>query len=371
MTLLELIDDCRLRMDDLGGDTGTIPPGNTYYWEYSDAACLIKNAEWLRFLNQAHKEIAIRTSCYRDAVASENQTSYGAELLGATDWTAGLGWTETDDNTFAHTSGTATLTNSATIATATAYRLTYTVTGWTTGTVTLAVGGQSTTISASGMIDLTTSSTAGFVATPSTGFDGTVALSLTAITTTTVNPFAITVTAGTARYTVDSRILTIEDVLLSSTNLPLVKTVLVDYRNTADSRIATGTPTHYLEENHPFGLALYPIPVVNDTLYLTVYRYPLADMDWINRNVEVTEPHEALREALVQGALMYAYQKRDADTGDGGRQQFHAREFERLVGKPIDYKTLETRRWNANLDISARPVAYTPSRRRSYNSEWE
>lgn len=251
MTPLDLVYDCRLRMDDLGGDTGTVPASYAYYWEYNDAGCLVKNAEWLRFLNQAHKEIAVRTNCYRDG--------YESEIC------------------------------------------------------------------------------------------------------------KINVVAGTASYPIDSRILTIEDVLLNSTNLPLTKTVLQDYRNTAESRAATGTPTTYLEANRPFRIALYPIPVVNDTLYLTVYRYPLDDLTWDSRTSDLDEPHELLREAMVQGALMYAYQKRDADTGDGGRQQFHAREFERLVGKPIDYKTLETRRWNANLDISARPYAYTPSRRRGWD----
>ncbi len=246
MTPLDLVYDCRLRMDDLGGDTGTAPTGYIYYFEANDTGCLIKNAEWLRFLNQAHKEIASRTSCYRD--------------------------------------------------------------------------GDETEIC------------------------------------------KINVTAGTSSYPIDPRILTIEDVLLSSTNQPLTKTVLQDYRNTADSRTATGTPTTYLEANRPFRIALYPIPIVNDILYLTVYRYPLEDLAWDSRTSDLDEPHESLREAMVQGALMYACQKRDADTGDGGRQQFHAREFERLVGKPIDYKTLEARRWNANLDISMRPAPYVRSR---------
>ena len=245
MTLLELIYKTRLRLDDTGGDTGNIPNGFTYYWEANDSGCLWKNeSDLVYFLNTAHREIAVRTSCYRDAGESE------------------------------------------------ICRL----------------------------------------------------------------PIRI----GTATYEIDPRILTIEDAMLNSTGASLVKTQLRDYRKVANTHTGTGTPTQYLEENRPFRLTLYPIPIVADTLYLTVYRLPLEDMTWAHRTWEVDEPPEQLREALIQGALMYAYQKRDADTADAGRQQFHAQEFEKLIGPSVDYRTLENRRANANLDISIRPHGYVP-----------
>jgi hypothetical protein len=89
--------------------------------------------------------------------------------------------------------------------------------------------------------------------------------------------------------------------------------------------------------------------------------HPLESMTWGARKSDMEEPPESLREALIQGALAYAYQKRDADTGDMGRQQFHAQEFDKLVGPSVDYRTLENRRANANLDISIRPQGYIPS----------
>jgi hypothetical protein len=248
--------DIRLRADDLGGDTGTVSAGFTYFWEEDDRGCLFKNAELIQYLNTTHKEIAVRTQCYRDA----------------------------------------------------------------------------------GESDLC----------------------------------QIRVKAGTATYDLDQRIITVEDVLLNSTGTPLIKTHLQDYRATASHRTTTGTPTHYLEENRPFKLTLYPVPMVDDVLYLTVYRYPLEDMAWSGRKSDVDEPPEQLREALIQGALSYAYQKRDADTGDAGRQKFHAQEFEKLVGKPVDYRTLENRRASANLNVTARPTAYIPKGkggRRWYETE--
>ncbi len=258
MTPLQLVYDCRLRMDDLGGDTGTIPAGYSYYFEYSDAGCLVKNSEWIQFLNNAHREIALRTNCYRDASES----------------------------------------------------------------------------------DLC----------------------------------QIAVAEGIKQYDLDSRVLTVEDVRLGSNDESLVKWTLRDYRDTANSYTSTGTPQYYMEENRPFRITLYPIPDDDDTLYLTVYRYPLEDMTWLSRKAELDEPPEALREALIQGALSYAYQKRDADTNNLGLQKFHAMEFERLVGKPVDYRTLENRRYNANLDVTVRAFGYVPKlsgTRRWYQNEDE
>lgn len=256
MTPLSLIYDIRLRADDLGGDTGTIPSGFTYFWESDDSGALFKNAELIQYLNTAHSEIAVRTQCYRD-------------------------------------------------------------------------GGESEICQ-------------------------------------------IKVKIGTASYDIDPRIMTIEDVLLDSSGASLTKTHLTDYRRLADHRTTTGTPTHYLEANRPFKITLYPTPVVADTLYLTVYRLPLEDMTWAGRKSDMEEPPESLREALIQGVLMFAYQKRDSDTADAGRQKFHNQEFEKLAGEPVSYKTLETRRYNANLDVSVIAKGYVPrvkGSRRWYENE--
>jgi hypothetical protein len=269
MTPLDLVYDCRLRMDDTGGDTGTVPAGFTYYWESDDAGCLVKNEEWLRYLNAAHREIAVRTNCYRDS--SENEVC------------------------------------------------------------------------------------------------------------------KINVKHNVKLYDIDPRILTIEDIRLGSTGESLIKTALRDHRDLANAYTLTAArPTHYLEENRPFRLMLYPTPFLQtvplpdplpssiDTLYLTVYRLPLEDMAWGSRKGDLDEPPEQLRETLIQGALAYAYQKRDADTGDGGRQQFHQQEFDKLAGLSVDFRTLENRRANANLDITMRPSSYVPrtkGTRRWYEDE--
>lgn len=251
-TLLDIIYDVRLRADDLGGDTGTPSAGFTYYFEEDDRGALFKNLELVRYLNAAHREIAVRTRCYRDTDSIISR---------------------------------------------------------------------------------------------------------------------IAVVPGTAVYEYDPLILSTEEVLLGSTGQPLPKIQLRDLRPLQASYETTGTPTHYLEEDAPFRLMLHPTPAVADMLYLTVYRLPLDEWTWAGRKTPIYEPPDQLREALIQGALMYAYQKRDADTQEGGRQVFHAREFERLVGPAVNFRVLEDRRWNANLDTTITPSPYT-TRRRSRRVGW-
>jgi hypothetical protein len=245
-TLLDIVQDVRLRIDDLGHETGTPGPGYTYTWEESDRGALFGNRELVRHLNAAHREIAARTRCYRDGYSPLCQ---------------------------------------------------------------------------------------------------------------------ISVVAGTPEYAYDPTILSIEEVFLESASQPLQKVQLRDLRGRAFVESYAGTPTHYAEETAPFRVLLYPTPLIDDLLRLTVYRHPLVEWTWELRNETLAEPPTHLFEALVQGALMYAYQKRDTDTADGGRQAFHAKEFEKLTGPAVDFRTLEDRRWNANLDTEIIPSPYTVTRR--------
>jgi len=70
MTLLELVHRLRLRLDDMGGDTGTITDGYTYYWEEDDSGCLWKNLEICTYLTSAQTELARRVPL-RDSEPSD------------------------------------------------------------------------------------------------------------------------------------------------------------------------------------------------------------------------------------------------------------------------------------------------------------
>ncbi len=60
MYLLGLIESIRVRLDDQGGDAGTIPAGYYAYWQYDDTSCLWKNKELVGYLKAALLEVAGR-----------------------------------------------------------------------------------------------------------------------------------------------------------------------------------------------------------------------------------------------------------------------------------------------------------------------
>jgi hypothetical protein len=70
MTLLELIYRARLRLDDLGGDTGTPSAPYTYYFEEDDSGCLWGNQELISYVNSARNEFAHRLPL-RDSTTEE------------------------------------------------------------------------------------------------------------------------------------------------------------------------------------------------------------------------------------------------------------------------------------------------------------
>ena len=109
-----------------------------------------------------------------DGATWTSQTTLGTELLTTAGWTVPGGWTESPDDVFTHSSGTNALTHSATIVTTALYRISWTITGRTTGSVTISVGGQTYAgITASGTWDVpAVTATTVFTITPTTGFDG-------------------------------------------------------------------------------------------------------------------------------------------------------------------------------------------------------
>jgi hypothetical protein len=113
-----------------------------------------------------------------------DSVTFGAELLMVSDWSPGTGWIVTTPGTFQHTTGQmATLTHPAVLATATRYRLSWTITGRTTGSVTLAFGGMSIAgVTATDQFAPTTTSTATLVITPTSDFNGTITPSLIPMT---------------------------------------------------------------------------------------------------------------------------------------------------------------------------------------------
>lgn len=107
----------------------------------------------------------------------------GSDVLPTTGWTTTAGWSLTSGKTYAHTAGTTTLTNTLAATNATGYRIGFTVTGRTAGSFTITFGGVSNAaLIATGTFSLYSISTGTLTITPTTTFDGTITLSIQAIT---------------------------------------------------------------------------------------------------------------------------------------------------------------------------------------------
>lgn len=126
----------------------------------------------------------------------------GSELLSTAGWTVPGGWTESPDDAFTHSNGggTSALSHSASITSATKYQVSWTITGRTTGSVNVAVGGQTGFgQSGAGSFGPTTTSTAAFTVTPTNDFDGTIsALSCKAISSASKAIFSGKTSGGTS-----------------------------------------------------------------------------------------------------------------------------------------------------------------------------
>ena len=105
--------------------------------------------------------------------------STGSELLSSTGWTAGTGWTGSFGAGYAHTSGTAALSNSLAAVIGQQYIVGLTITGRTAGSISVTFGGVTTAgITASTNLDVLATGVGNLVITPLTAFDGTVKVSI-------------------------------------------------------------------------------------------------------------------------------------------------------------------------------------------------
>ncbi len=112
-----------------------------------------------------------------DGSSWTSRNTYGNELLSSGGWTVGGGWTRSVDD-FTHTSGVATISNSATIVSTALYKSSWVITGRTSGSITISVGGLTySSITDSGEWNIPGVINANkFTITPTSDFDGTISL---------------------------------------------------------------------------------------------------------------------------------------------------------------------------------------------------
>lgn len=163
----------------------------------------------------------------------------------------------------------------------------------------------------------------------------------------------IAVVAGTASYPLDSRILSVERAKLDLLRVPLELTssaaldndrtaimgrnngyepvtgMVLGWETTAGTPLAAAID----DEAGKWTLKLVPIPVVNDTLRLQVFRLPLASLTDDNASPEI--PYR-LHIRLVDWMEHRAYSKHDMETRDDTKAQHAADVFTATFGERID-----------------------------------
>ena len=125
------------------------------------------------------------TTRFQGTTASDT-APLGSELAGVTgtgtNWVLASGATNLNVGGYTHTVGSTTaLTTSLAAVVGTYYQITYTITGRTAGSITIAYGGTSTFPTATGASGPRATATTALIITPTTDFDGTIVLSIKSI----------------------------------------------------------------------------------------------------------------------------------------------------------------------------------------------
>ena len=141
---------------------------------------------------------------------------------------------------------------------------------------------------------------------------------------------SIAVTAGTALYTLDPRIIFVRRAKLALRTRPLGFVCVDDLdRESAGWDTRTGTPEAVVTDFETGKLRLYRSPIVDDTLSLLVVRTALEPMA-----ADGDEPEIAPRfhYSLIEWVAYRAFSKQDADTLDSKKAERALAEFEREFG---------------------------------------
>jgi hypothetical protein len=144
----------------------------------------------------------------------------------------------------------------------------------------------------------------------------------------------IPVVAGKSSCATDPRIIYITEAKLFSEDHSLVRMTFQELRDFNQSwRSVSSTPRHFMTDVELDRIFLYPKPIINDTLYLNVIRYPLEPLNYTLSESMTPEIPARFHELLVPGITALAYLKADAETEDLVRAKNDLSEWMRNVEK--------------------------------------
>lgn len=160
---------------------------------------------------------------------------------------------------------------------------------------------------------------------------------------------SITVVPGTEWYAISPRILKIRKATVVSTGVPLH----IDTPETADARGirfrpgSAGWPKALVQGLEDGKLRLYPVPVLADTIALSVLRMPMQAITAPESEIEAPEQHH---EHLLLWMKALAYRKQDSETVDKNRAADFDAQFENYCAQVFAELSRQRR--------SAGPVVY-------------
>ena len=173
---------------------------------------------------------------------------------------------------------------------------------------------------------------------------------------TTPDCSTINLSTSVSDYPLHESVFFVDRVYDSGQKKNLIKTTAKNLDNGSDDwPFHTGSPTHYiLDANHfqedyeTYSIRVYPIPISNSVLNLTVYRSQLAELSGVDEP-EIPK-HNHL--SLLHWVLHLAYMKQDADTFNAEKAIQFGNRFEQAFGQYQDARQLEWRRKHVPLRVA-------------------
>jgi hypothetical protein len=165
---------------------------------------------------------------------------------------------------------------------------------------------------------------------------------------TTVTTCQISVTAGTSSYALNSKVLKVLYAYIDGEEAFLEK-MTTDYMLASygvdvlsDAAADRDTPRYYSLDYQMGYIKLWPSPVANGTLKLSVSRLPITELAYVTPNLPGTPGTGAeldipvrFHRDMIAGVLYRAYKKNDADTESLARAKVAKTEWDGIISNTI------------------------------------
>jgi len=141
---------------------------------------------------------------------------------------------------------------------------------------------------------------------------------------------SISISASTAKYALDSRVISIRRAKLASRTIPLGWASYLDLdENRPGWETETGEIEAYNTDLNTGYILFYRIPTASDTVTLTVVREPLAEMNDLEETPEIPTRYHV---NMLRWAMVQAYLKPDSETKNDELAQLNEALFTQEFG---------------------------------------